>query len=436
VRRAVVRILPLALGVCIGATAPARDARAEPALVVAITHAKVYLPDGRAPLEDGTVVVANGKVQAVGANVAVPAGARTIDGRGKVVTPGFIDARADVGVVDIELEPQSDDTDAHATMTPALRMIDGYNPRAVVVPITRAGGVTSVVVSPRGGLLEGQSAFVDLAGDTVADSVVRPALAQTACVDEASAQASGGTRGGMWLMLREALEDARFYATHRAQYDANGARQLSLRRSGLEALVPVVTGQQTLVVEAHRASDIEAVLRLADDLKLRLVLAGASEAWMVADELARRKVPVIVDPIEDLPLRFDRLHSRSDNAALLSRAGVNLVLTTWGPEDRFTTHQPRLLWQHAGNAVRLGMDHDAAIRAVTQAPAEAFGLKGYGRLEPGAVGNVVVWSGDPLQTTTHVEHVLVRGREQSLRTRQTLLLQRYRKLPVPRDGSR
>jgi imidazolonepropionase-like amidohydrolase len=404
--------------------------------VVAITHAKVYLPDGRAPLEDGTVVVANGKVQAVGPNVAVPARARTIDGRGKVVTPGFIDARADVGVVDIELEPQSDDTDVHATMTPALRMIDGYNPRSVLVAITRASGVTSVVVTPRGGLLEGQSAFVDLAGDTVAETVVRPALAQTACVDEASAQASAGTRGGMWLMLREALEDARFYATHRAQYDANGARQLSLRRSGLEALVPVVTGQQPLVVEAHRASDIEAVLRLADDLKLRLVLAGASEGWMIADELARRKVPVIVDPIEDLPSRFDRLHSRSDNAALLSRAGVNLILTTWGPEDRFTTHQPRLLWQHAGNAVRLGMDHDAAIRAVTQAPAEAFGLKGYGRVEPGAVGNVVVWSGDPLQTSTRVEHVLVHGREQSLRTRQTLLLERYRRLPVPRDGSR
>jgi imidazolonepropionase-like amidohydrolase len=430
------RALLAALSVGVAVAGAGREARAEAPPAIAITHAKIYLPDGHAPLSDGTVVLANGKVQAVGANVAVPAGARTIDGRGKVVTPGFIDARADVGVGDIDLEPQSDDTDVHATMIPALRIVDGYNPRSVLVPITRAGGVTSIVVSPRHGLLEGQSAFVDLAGDTLAEAVVRPTLAQTARVDEESAQSSASTRGGMWLMLREALEDARFYATHRAQYDANGARELSLRRSGLEALVPVVSGQQPLVVEAHRASDIEAVLRLADDLKLRLVLEGASEGWMIADELARRKVPVIVDPIEDLPSRFDRLHSRSDNAALLSRAGVNVVLTTWGPDDRFTTHQPRLLWQHAGNAVRLGMDHDAAIRAVTQAPAEAFGLKGYGRIEPGAVGNVVVWSGDPLQTSTRVEHVVVRGREQSLKTRQTLLLERYRKLPVPRDGSR
>jgi imidazolonepropionase-like amidohydrolase len=423
-----------ALAVLAADSGVARAADAAP--VVAIVHAKVYLPDGRAPLNDGTVVIAGGKVQAVGANVVVPAGAVTLDARGKVVTPGFIDARTDVGVVDIDLEPQSDDTDVRGALTPALRILDGYNPRSAVVPITRAGGVTSVVVSPRSGVLGGQAAFVDLVGDTVADSVVRPALAQVAQVDEEAAQDSAGTRGGMWLMLREALEDARFYATHRAQYDANGVRQLSLRRSALEALIPVVTGQQPLLVEAHRASDIEAALRVADELKLKIVLEGASEGWMMADDLARRKVPVIVDPIEDLPSRFDRLHSRSDNAALLSRAGVNLVITTWGASDRFTSHQPRLLWQHAGNAVRLGMDHDAAIRAVTQAPAEAFGLKGYGRLEPGAVANVVVWSGDPLQTSTRVEHVFVRGREQSLRTRQSLLLERYRKLPVPRDGSR
>jgi imidazolonepropionase-like amidohydrolase len=409
---------------------------ADRAPAVAIVHAQVVLPDGRKPLPEGTVLLGDGKVLAVGPNVAIPAGTRVVDGRGKVVTPGLIDARSDVGVVDVDLEPQSDDTDVRAAMTPALRMIDGYNPRSTVVAIARAAGVTSVVVSPRTGILGGQAAFVDLAGDTVADAVARPALAQLAHVDEWTAQTSSGTRGAMWLMLREALEDARFYAAHKAAYDANGVRQLSLRRSDLEALVPVVLGQQPLVVEAHRASDIEAVLRLADDLKLRLVLAGASEAWMLADELSRRKVPVIVNPIEDLPETFDRLHSRPDNAALLSRAGVNVVLTTGGSGDRFTVHQPRLLWQHAGNAVRFGMDHDAAIRAVTQAPAEAFGLKGYGRIEAGAIANIVVWSGDPLQTSTRVEHVWVRGHEQSLVTRQTLLLERYRKLPVPRDGSR
>jgi imidazolonepropionase-like amidohydrolase len=271
---------------------------------------------------------------------------------------------------------------------------------------------------------------VDLAGDTVAEAVVRPVLAQHARIDEETAEHSEGTRGGMWRMLREALDDARFYATHRAQYDANGTRSLSLHRSALEALLPVVRGQEPLVVEAHRASDIEAALRLADEQKLQVVIAGASEAWMLAGELARRKVAVIVDPLEDLPGRFDRLHARGDNAALLSRAGVPVIISS------FAGHQARLLWQHAANAVRLGMDHDAAIRAVTEAPADVFGLKGYGRLEAGAVGNVVVWSGDPLQASSRVEHVFVRGRKESLETRQTLLLDRYRTLPVVRDGSR
>jgi imidazolonepropionase-like amidohydrolase len=309
-------------------------------------------------------------------------------------------------------------------------MVDGYNPRSVVVPVTRAGGVTSVIVAPRLGLLGGQSAFVDLAGDTVADAVVRPVLAQRAEIDEGTAQATAGTRGSLWRMLREALEDARFYATHRAQYDANGVRPLSLHRLDLEALVPVVRGEQPLVVCAHRASDIEAVLRFADEMKLRLILLGASEAWLVADDIARHKVPVIVDPLENLPSQLDRVRSRSDNAALLARAGVHVIIAT------SAAHQSRLLWQHAGNAVRLGMDHDEAIRAVTETPADAFGLKGYGRLEKGAVGNVVVWSGDPFEASTRVEHVFIRGHEESLETRQTLLLRRYRTVPFRHDGSR
>jgi imidazolonepropionase-like amidohydrolase len=397
---------------------------------VAITHGRVYVPGGRPPLEDATVVIADGKVVAVGRAAPVPAGARSIDARGKIVTPGFIDADTALGVVDVELELASNDTDVRTSMSPAIRMEDAYNARSTLIPVARAGGVTSVVVAPRSGILAGQAAFVDLAGESLASALVRPALAQYAHVDEETAEQSAGTRGALWLLLREALEDARFYATHKAQYDANATRPLSLRRPALEALQPLIRGDQPLVVTAHRVSDIELALRLAADLKLRLVLSGASEAWLVADEIAQQKVPVIVDPWQDLPSRFDRLRARSDNAAVLQRAGVTVIIAT------FSAHQVRLLWQHAGNAVRLGMDHDAAIRAITEAPAEVFRLRGYGRLEPGAVANVVVWSGDPLQTSSTPEHVFVRGEEQSLSTRQTLLLDRYRVLPVPRDGSR
>ena len=427
-RRLRVAGIALALAVLAGFEPPA-VARAEDEPAIAITHALVYVPGPRPPLNDATVVIAGGKVVSVGSTAAGPADIRVVDAHGKTVTAGFIDADTDVGAVEVDMERGSNDTAARGLLLPAVRMVDGYNPRSALIPIARSGGVTSVVVAPRAGALAGQSAFVDLAGDTQADAVVRPAVAQYARADEGEAQ-EVGTRGALWMILRQAFDDARFYAAHKAQYDANATRSLGLRRMDLEALLPVLRGEQPLVVTVHRASDIETALRFADEFKLKLVLRGASEAWLMADEIAKAKVPVVIDPLQDLPERFDRLRSRSDNAALLSAAGVSVVLST------FSSHQVRLLWQRAGNAVRLGMDHDAAIRAVTEAPADAFGLKGYGRLEPGAVGNVVVWSGDPLQIGTRVEHVFVRGREQSLETRQTLLLRRYRTLPFVHDGSR
>jgi imidazolonepropionase-like amidohydrolase len=421
----------LAIGIGLAGAGGTAASRADDAPVVVIAHGLVFVPGHRAPLQDGTVVLAKGKVQSVGTGSSgvVPPDARVIDARGKVVTPGFIDGNSAVGVVDVDEEGETSDTDSRGLLVPALRMADGYNPRSVVIPITRSGGVTSVVVAPHAGALAGQSTFVDLAGETQAEAIVRPSLAQYARVDEGQAQ-EVGTRGGLWMLLREALDDARFYSTHRAQYDANAVRQLGLPRVSLEALLPVLRGEEPLVITAHRASDIETALRFASEFRLRILLEGASEAWLMADEIAKAHVSVILDPLEDLPQRFDRLRSRSDNAALLSQAGVSVVLAT------FSSHQSRLLWQRAGNAVRLGMDHDAAIRAVTEAPAEAFGLRGYGRLEAGAVGNLVIWSGDPLQIGSRVEHVFVRGREQSLETRQTLLLNRYRSLPFIRDGSR
>jgi imidazolonepropionase-like amidohydrolase len=415
-------------------------ARAEDAAPIVIAHALVYGPGDHPPLPDTTVIIVNGKVTAVGSTVTVPSDSRFIDARGKTITAGFIDADTDVGAVEISEERTSNDADDAAAqpldangdsrglLVPALRMADAYNPRSTLIPVARAGGVTSVVVAPHRGLFGGQSAFVDLAGDTQAEAIVRPALAQYARADEGEAL-EFGTRAGLWMTLRRALDDARFYASHKAQYDANATRPLALRRLNLEALGAVLRGEQPLVVTVYRASDIETALRLADEFKIKLVLRGASEAWLMRDELAKAKVPVIVDPLEDLPESFERLRSRSDNAALLWSAGVPVVLST------FSSHQARLLWQRAGNAVRLGMDHGAAIRAVTEAPADAFGLKGYGRIEPGAIANVVVWGGDPLQIGTKVEHVFVRGREEPLQTRQTLLLDRYRTLPTVRDGS-
>jgi imidazolonepropionase-like amidohydrolase len=399
-----------------------------PGAVIAIEHATVFVPSGP-PLKDATVVLVGGSVRAVGTSVAAPANARHIDARGKVVTTGLIDSLARAGVIEVEGESLANDADpAGGELEPEFRIRDGYNPRSSVVPISRVAGITSVVVAPAQGLLSGEAALVDLAGERVDQAVVRDAVAQIAVMDGGTIQAIAGARGEAWERLRTALEDARFYSTHKAAYDDNRVRPLVLPRPGLAALEPVVKGLEPLVLFVNRASDIELALKLATDFKLKLVIAGGIESWLLASELAARKVPVVIDPWQNLPSGFDSLRVRDDLAALLSRAGVIVALSTFSPNES------RQLTQRAAHAVRNGMDHDAAVRAVTDAPAAAFGLRGYGRLEPGAVANVVVWSGDPLENATRVERVFIHGEEQSMETRQTLLLNRYRRVPMTRAG--
>jgi imidazolonepropionase-like amidohydrolase len=221
------------------------------------------------------------------------------------------------------------------------------------------------------------------------------------------------------MRLREVLEDARAFAERRGEFDRGASREYAASRLDLEALQLVLDGRVPLVVEAHRASDIIGALRIARDYDLRLILTGATEGWMVAEDIARAGVPTVIRVLENLPGSFERLGARYENAALLRQAGVRVVLTSGD------THNARNLRQEAGNAVAYGLPHDEALRAVTLHPAQVWGLDGYGTLEPGSVANVVVWSGDPLEILTPVRHVFIRGREIPLVSRQTELRDRY-----------
>ena len=191
---------------------------------------------------------------------------------------------------------------------------------------------------------------------------------------------------------------------------------LSAPVADLEALLPVLRGELPLVAVANRRSDIETALRIGREYKLKLILAGAAEGWEIADQIARGGVPVLVEPLDNIP-SYDALGIRYENAALLAKAGVKVVLM------ETDTHNARNLRQQAGNAVSYGMTWDQALRAVTLSPAEVFGVADrYGSLEPGKVADVVVWSGDPFE-------LLIRGKEIPLRSRQTELFERYKKLP-------
>jgi imidazolonepropionase-like amidohydrolase len=307
----------------------------------------------------------------------------------------------------------------------AYRVIDGYNPTSVAIPVARAGGVTSVVSTPRGGLVSGTSAWFSLAAGPVADVTSVAPLAMYATLGEGALGSAEGSRGVALEKLRELLDDALHYGKRRREYDRNQSRELAAARLDLEALLPVARGQLPLVVRVHKSSDILAALRLGREFGLRIIIEGGAEAWMVAEELARAKVPVILNPNHNLPMSFDRIHVRDDAAHVLARAGVRVAISGLGGATWVAG-----LRHSAGNAVADGLAYDKALAAVTTVPAEIFGVKKRGVVTPGAVADVVVWSGDPFELSSHAVHVIIGGVEQSLRTRKTLLLERYRKLPA------
>jgi imidazolonepropionase-like amidohydrolase len=419
------RPLPLVriavLAAMLGALALPARALAQP---VAIVGGRVHPVSGPV-IENGTVIIDGGRITAVGAGVPLPVGARVVDAKGKWVTPGLVNALTSLGVSEVGAVASTDDASAkgEAGIAAALRVWDGLNPASVLWTPARNEGVTSVVAVPAGGLVAGQAAFVDTLGETRAALLRRAPVAMAASLGAGTAEAK--SRGELLMRLRQLLDDARAYRTRRAAFERAATRPFVVSAIHLEALQPVLAGRLPLLVAVDRATDIQALLDLARDYKVRVIVQGGAEAWKVAPALAAARVPVLVSALDNIPSTFDALGARQENAALLRRAGVAVVITAGAIE----TFNVRNVKQHAGNAVAYGLPWDEALRAVTQAPAEAFGVAGaagIGTLAVGKAANVVVWSGDPFEFSTVAEHVFVRGVEKVERSRQDLLSDRYR----------
>jgi len=400
------------------------------AQTVAITGGKVY-PVSGPPIEGGTVLIVNGKITAVGTSVAIPAGAQRIDATGKIVTPGFVNSSTQLGVQEVSQVNDTRDMSARGkdNIAAAFTVWDGLNPNSVMMAPARKEGITSFIVMPTGGLVAGQAALLDVVPGTTTDMIIRAPVAMIAEVGDPQ-QAGVNSRGELIVKLRELLDDTRFFQTHRDAFDRAQTRPFAASRLDLQAMIPVIQGKLPLVVVVDRASDIDAAMRIAREFNVKLMIGGGAEGWMMADKLAAAHIPVLTGAMNNIPGGFAALGQRQENAALLRKAGVQVALVGnagGGDEEAFNV---RNLKQEAGNAVAYGMTWDDALRAVTLAPAEIFGVADrVGSLQPGREGNVVVWSGDPFEFTTRVEHVFVRGHEYSDKTRQDLLMERYRNLP-------
>jgi imidazolonepropionase-like amidohydrolase len=375
----------------------------------------IWTGTSQGTITNGVVVIENDRIVSVGpARANMPAG-ESFDW----ITPGLISAFSRTGLS--EVSGVDDANDAGAGSSPfsaALNAADGFNPDATPVAITRLEGFTRLAVAPqaRSTLFGGQGFLAETSGLT--GSVFRERAFAYIALGEAGANLSGGSRPAAWAALRGAFDDVRFFA---ARYMTHSEGNV-LTRMDAQSLMPAVKGDQLILFQASRASDLNAIMDFKEDNpSIRVAIVGADEGWRVAKRLAAMDIPVIVDAFSNLPASFSQLAATSENAKRLAEAGVTVAIVHLENDG----HQTRLATQVAGNAVANGMDFDDAMRALTTAPAEIFGMTGLGVLAPGARADVVGWDGDPLDVTSAALAVFIDGEGQPMESRQTRLRDRY-----------
>ncbi|CAN5123591.1 amidohydrolase family protein [soil metagenome] len=383
----------LTLAICLALLA-APAARPE---VLAITGARAVTMTADAPLEAATIVIREGRIAAIGQDVEPPRGAIGIDARGRFVTPGLMNSATQLGLVEVSSAADTvDDEIGAGTLGAAFDVQYGLNPNSTLVPIARADGLTRAVVFPGASAdppFLGRGALLHLRpGPGI---LQQPHAALFVAVGGATSGESGKSRSAQWQLIRTVFDEALHFQEHEKAYRTAPLREQRLDRRDFAAIEPVLEGDIPLAVFAARESDLREAVALAEDYDLRLVLCGAAEAWRVADLLASRNIPVVLDPFANLPASFDEIGARGDSAAILQRAGVLVGFFVSGIH---ASHNAGLaLREGAGLAVAQGLPWNEALAAITVNPARIWGIaRRYGTLEVGRDADVVIWDGDPL----------------------------------------
>jgi imidazolonepropionase-like amidohydrolase len=408
------RYLLIAIGTLL-LVAPVDSASAADGRGIAITGAQIYTLSEAGRIENGVLLVRDGRIEAVGADLSVPEGYEVIDAAGRIVTPGLIESYSSLGLVEISGERTT--VDSAVAEYPSGASFDvryALNPAAVALAVNRRDGVTRAVTVPRPGNdpFAGWGALIRLGGEPM---LVQPELGMFAAVGAAVSAYVGGSRAAVIQRVRRGLTLAASYNPNRYQ---PGPGDFS--HQDLAALRRFRNSDAPLVVSVDRANEIREAVSLADDFDLDLIVVGGAEAWQEADLLARQSVAVVVNVLGNLPSSYERLGARHDNATLLHAAGVRVLLTAAESQNA------RKIRQMAGNAVAHGMPWEAALAAMTREAATAWGMeKGAGTLSEGAPADLVIWTGDPLELTEWAEAVLIDGAWQDMSSRQTRLFDRY-----------
>ena len=401
----------------------------------AIRNARIVTVSG-ADIENGTVVIRDGKIEAVGANVSVPSGAQTIDGRGLSIYPGMIDAGTSMGLVEVPQGANGTvDTSEVGELNPNAKAIVAVNPHSAHIAVTRVEGITNTLTAPTGGLISGQAALINLLGTSPKEMAVVPQLALVINYPRVSGGFGGGGFGGPQQQpanladtlaanerqldqVRKLLRDAEAYGRAQDAYAKDKSLPHPEHSVVLEPLVPYVRGESPVIFRADREAEIRGAVKFAEDMKLKPIILGANDAWKVASLLKEKNVPVILTGIYSLPLREDDAYDTLyENAAKLQEAGVRYCISTGdaGPEVRN-------LAQYAGMAAAFGLSKADALKSVTLYPAQIMNVADrLGSIEVGKMANLVVTDGDLLEIRSHIRYLFIDGRPVVLTSRHTEL---------------
>lgn len=401
--------------------------------VFAIRNARIVTVSGP-DIENGTIVIRDGKIEAVGASVNVPAGAQIIEGRGLSVYPGMIDAGTNMGLVEVPQGANGTvDLSEVGEFNPNAKAITAVNPHSAHIAVTRVEGVTNTVTAPTGGLISGQATLINLLGTAPKEMAVVPNAALVINYPRIGGGGGGGfgapqqpanlsetleANARRLEQIRKMLRDGEAYARAQDAY----AKDKSLPRPDqnvvLDALVPYVRGQQPVIFRAEREAEIRGAIRFAEEMKLKPIILGGNDAWKVASLLKEKNVPVILTGVFSLPVREDDAYDTLfESPAKLQEAGVLFAISTGdsGPEVRN-------LAQYAGMAAAYGLSKADAVKSVTLNPARIMNVGDrLGSIEVGKMANLVVTDGDLLEIRTRIRYLLIDGRSVVLSSRHTEL---------------
>ena len=393
--------------------------------ISSITHADILLKNAniftaseKGILENYDLLISNGKIKELRRNIT-SSDITTFDLKGKFISPGIIAPASQLGTVEIELVPETRDdrTDIYSA---GFNIDDAFNPSSTLIPHNRSSGVTLSITTPSSsGLFKGLSSAFNTSG-SLTNSLVSSEIALTVDI-------SGGSdsRAANILLLKDVIQAAENFTLNNLEdIEAMLPHEIHFSARDFDAIKRMANNEIPLIVKADRASDILTLIKIQKNLDISLIIMGAREGWRVAKILAKSKIPVIIQPIDNIPSSFNSLGSRLDNAAILHKAGVKILIGS----DEWSSHNAYLSRQGAGIAVAYGLPWEEALKAITFNVADTFKLSDKGQVTEGMHADLVVWDGDPLEVTSFAELVFIQGEIHQITSRSARLMERYRDL--------